>query len=69
MAISLEKGILISDLDRVSNWRISVMFIKERRHWMIDLEVFYDMIDIGDLGVLLKIGLYGLEIYSFEISS
>ena len=69
MAISLEKGILISDLDRVSNWRISVMFIKERRHWMIDLEVFYDIIDIGDLGVLLKVGLYGLEIYSFEISS
>jgi hypothetical protein len=69
LAISLEKGILISDLDRVSNWRISVMFIKERRHWMIGLEVFYDMIDIGDLGVLLKVGLYGLEIYSFEISS
>lgn len=45
------------------------MFIKERRHWMIDLEVFYDIIDIGDLGVLLKVGLYGLEIYSFEISS
>lgn len=36
---------------------------------MIGLEVFYDMIDIGDFGVLLKVGLYGLEIYSFEISS
>ena len=45
------------------------MFIKERRHWMIGLEVFYDIIEIGDFGVLLKVGLYGLEIYSFEISS
>jgi hypothetical protein len=48
LAISLEKGIFISDFDKVSNYRVSVMFIKERRHLMIGLALFYAMIDNGD---------------------